>query len=167
MWKKIDPKQIEKNVFSMIGEQWMLVTAGTQSNCNTMTASWGGLGVLWNKPVATAYIRPQRYTKQFLDENEYFTLSFFGEEYRQQLALCGRKSGRDTDKVAECGFTVLEGEGGAPYFDQAEIVLVCRKRFVQAMDPANIPEEICQSVYPDKDYHDIYIGEITEALIRE
>ena len=90
MWKKIDPKQIEQNVFSMIGEQWMLVTAGTKENCNTMTASWGGLGVLWNKPVATAYIRPQRYTKQFLDEHEYFTLSFFGEEFRKELTLCGR-----------------------------------------------------------------------------
>lgn len=167
MWKKIDPKQLEKNVFSMIGDQWMLVTAGSQTRCNTMTASWGGLGVLWNKPVATIYIRPQRYTKQFLDENEYFTLSFFGEEYRKQLSLCGSKSGRDIDKVAECGFTVLEGEGGAPYFDQAEVVLVCRKRFVQQMDPANIPEDICRSVYADKDYHDIYIGEITEALIRE
>ena len=99
MWKKIDPKQLEQNVFSMIGDQWMLVTAGTAETCNTMTASWGGLGILWNKPVATAYIRPQRYTKQFMDENEYFTLSFFGEEYRQQLALCGSKSGRDVDKV--------------------------------------------------------------------
>ncbi len=167
MWKKIDPKQLEQNVFSMIGEQWMLVTAGTQDKCNTMTASWGGLGVLWNKPVATAYIRPQRYTKQFMDEQEYFTLSFFGEEFRQQLALCGRTSGRDVDKVSRCGFTVLAGEGGAPYFDQAQVVLVCRKRFVQQMDSANIPEDIKESVYPQQDYHYIYIGEIVEALVKE
>lgn len=167
MWKKIDPKQIEHNVFSMIGDQWMLVTAGSKENCNTMTASWGGLGVLWNKPVATAYIRPQRYTKQFLDENEYFTLSFFGEEYRKALSLCGSKSGRDTDKVKECGFTVMESRDGAPYFGEAELVLVCRKHFVQQMDPANIPEDICSSVYPTRDYHYIYIGEITEALVRE
>lgn len=167
MWKKIDPKQLEQNVFSMIGEQWMLVTAGSQEACNTMTASWGGLGVLWNKPVATAYIRPQRYTKQFLDDSEYFTLSFFGEEYRKQLTLCGRASGRDVDKVKECGFTVCAGEGGAPYFDQAQVVLVCRKRFVQQMDPANIPEDIQQSVYPTRDYHYIYIGEIVEALVKE
>lgn len=167
MWKKIDPKQLEQNVFSMIGEQWMLVTAGDQETCSTMTASWGGLGVLWNKPAATAYIRPQRYTKQFLDENEFFTLSFFGEEYRQQLTLCGRTSGRDVDKVKECGFTVCTGAGGAPYFDQAQVVLVCRKRFVQQMDPANIPAEIRQSVYPTQDYHYIYIGEIVEALVKE
>ena len=167
MWKKIDPKQMEQNVFSLIGEQWMLVTAGTQERCNTMTASWGGLGVLWNKPVATAYVRPQRYTREFLDENEYFTLSFFGEEYRKQLALCGSKSGRELDKVKECGFTVLTGEGNAPYFEEAELVLVCRKHFVQQMDPANIPEEIRESVYPQQDYHYIYIGEIMEALVKE
>ena len=167
MWKKIDPKQIEQNVFSMIGDQWMLVTAGTQEHCNTMTASWGGLGVLWNKPVVTAYIRPQRYTREFLDENEYFTLSFFGEDYRKQLALCGSKSGREVDKVKECGFTVLTGEGNAPYFAEAELVLVCRKHFVQQMDPANIPADICESVYPTKDYHYIYIGEIMEALVKE
>ena len=167
MWKKIDPKQLEPNVFSLIGDQWMLVTAGTAELCNTMTASWGGLGVLWNKPVATAYIRPQRYTKQFMDGNAYFTLSFFGEEYRPQLALCGRKSGREVDKVKECGFTVMTGEGGAPYFDQAQLVLVCRKGFVQQMDPANIPDEIKETVYPDQDYHYIYIGEIVEVLVKE
>ena len=167
MWKKVDPKQLEQNVFSMIGDQWMLVTAGTAEQCNTMTASWGGLGVLWNKPVATAYIRPQRYTKQFMDKNEYFTLSFFGEEYRPQLALCGRTSGREVDKVKECGFTVMTGEGGAPYFDQAQLVLVCRKGFVQQMDPNNIPNDIKETVYPTQDYHYIYIGEIVEALVKE
>ena len=164
MWKKIDPKQIGQNVFSMIGEQWMLVTAGTGENCNTMTASWGGLGVLWNKPVATAYIRPQRYTKQFLDEQEYFTLSFFGEEFRDALALCGRTSGRDTDKVKECGFTVKTAACGAPYFEEAELVIVCRKRYVQDFDPAAIPEDVKEKQYPNKDYHTMYIGEIVEVL---
>lgn len=167
MWKKIDPKQLSGNVFSMIGEQWMLITAGGKDNCNTMTASWGGLGVLWNKPVATCYVRPQRHTRAFLDENEYFTLTFFGEEYRPQLQLCGSKSGRDVDKVEACGFTVLEGEGGAAYFNQAQLTLVCRKRFVQRMDEACIPEDIKASVYPNEDYHYIYIGEIVEALIKE
>ena len=167
MWKKIDPKQLEQNVFSMIGEQWMLVTAGKGEDCNTMTASWGGLGVLWNKPVATAYIRPQRYTRQFMDEHDYFTLSFFSEEYRPQLTLCGRESGRDVNKVEKCGFTVVTGQGEAPYFDQAQVVLVCRKRFVQQMDSANIPQEIRESVYPTEDYHYIYIGEIVEALVKE
>lgn len=166
MFRSIDPKQLQQNVFSMIGDKWMLITAGDGEVCNTMTASWGGLGVLWNKPVATCYIRPQRYTKEFVDREEYFTLTFFGEEYRSALTLCGKKSGRDVDKVKECGFTLCTHESGAPYFEQAELVIVCRKRFVQAMDPANIPEDVKQQQYPNQDYHFMYIGEIVEVLTK-
>lgn len=166
MFKKVDPKTLDFNVFSAIGDQWMLITAGTAETCNTMTASWGGLGVLWGKPMATAYIRPQRYTKQFVDESEYFTLSFFSEQYRKALSLCGTKSGRDMDKVKECGFTVCSGEGGAPYFEQADLVLVCRKRMAMPMDPAAMPEDVKEKWY-DGDYHTIYWGEIVEALVKE
>lgn len=167
MWKRIEPEQLDGNVFSRIGRQWMLVTAGTKERCNTMTASWGGLGVLWGRPSATAYIRPQRYTKEFLDRNEYFTLSFLPEEQRGALNLCGSKSGREVDKVKECGFTVLTGAGGAPYFDQAETVLVCRKRFVQPMDEAAIPQDVKEAFYAQKDYHYLYIGEIAEVLVKD
>ena len=163
MLKQINPKDIQKNVFSLIGDQWMLVTAGTVEHCNTMTASWGGLGVIWGAPAATCYIRPQRYTKEFLDREEYFTLAFFGEEYRKALSLCGSKSGRELDKVKECGFTVKGAQCGAPYFEEAELVLVCRKRFVQPMDPARLPEDVKERWYPQKDYHTLYIGEIVEA----
>lgn len=165
--RKIDPKNIDKNVFSTIGDQWMLITAGTVEQCNTMTASWGGLGVIWGAPAATCYIRPQRYTKEFVDREEYFTLSFFGEEHRKALQLCGSRSGRDVGKVKECGFTVKTAECGAPYFEEAELVLVCRKRFVQPMDPANIPQEIKDKWYPQKDYHTLYIGEIVEVLVKD
>lgn len=164
MFKSVDPKQLNQNFFSAIGDQWMLITAGTQEKCNTMTASWGGLGILWGGPVATCYIRPQRYTKEFVDREEYFTLAFFGEEYRKALSLCGSKSGREVDKVKECGFTVRAAACGAPYFEQAELVLVCRKRFAQDMDPANIPEDIKEKWYPNQDYHTMYIGEIVEVL---
>lgn len=163
MFQRIDPKNIKDNVFSLIGDQWMLVTAGTEEKCNTMTASWGGLGVLWGAPAATCYIRPQRYTKEFLDREEYFTLTFFNEEYRKALALCGSKSGRDVDKIKECGFTVRTADCGAPYFEQARLVLVCRKRFVQEMDPNRIPQDVKEKWYPDQDYHTMYIGEIVEA----
>ena len=166
MFKKVDPKTLDLNPFAAIGDQWMLVTAGTTEHCNTMTASWGGLGILWGVPMATVYIRPQRYTKQFVDENEYFTLAFFGEEHRGALQLCGSKSGRDVDKVKECGFTVKTTGCGAPYFEEAELVLVCRKRFAQPMDPDNIPQEIKDKWYPGQDYHTLYIGEIIEVLAR-
>ena len=163
MFQKVDPKSLDLNPFAAIGDQWMLITAGTAEHCNTMTASWGGLGVLWGAPMATAYIRPQRYTKQFVDENEYFTLSFFPEQYRPQLSLCGSKSGRDVDKVKECGFTVAAAQGGAPYFEQAELVLVCRKRMAMPMDPAAMPEDVKEKWYKG-DYHTMYWGEIVEAL---
>ena len=164
MLMPVDPKSLDFNVFSAIGDQWMLVTAGTAEHCNTMTASWGGLGVLWSAPAATCYIRPQRYTKEFIDREEYFTLSFFSEEYRKQLSLCGSKSGREVDKVKECGFTVKTARCGAPYFEEAEMVLVCRKRFVQPLDPENIPPEVREKWYPNRDYSIMYIGEIVEAL---
>ena len=163
MFKKVAPKTLDLNPFAAIGDQWMLVTAGTPEHCNTMTASWGGLGILWGVPTATAYIRPQRHTKQCVDENEYFTLSFFTEDYRPQLNLCGTKSGRDMDKVKECGFTVAAGAGNAPYFEQAELVLVCRKRMVIPMDEAAMPEDEKNKWYKG-DYHTMYWGEIVEAL---
>lgn len=166
MFKKVDPKTLNMNVFSAIDDDWMLITAGTAEKCNTMTASWGSLGILWNKPMAICYIRPQRYTKQFVDGNDYFTLSFYSEAYREQLSLCGTESGRDMDKVKACGFTVATGEGGAPYFEEAELVLVCKKQMVIPMDPNAMPEEIKTGHY-NNDYHDIYWGEIVEALVKE
>lgn len=166
MFQKVDPKSLNLNPFAAIGDQWMLITAGTPERCNTMTASWGGLGVLWGAPMALAYIRPQRYTKQFVDESEYFTLSFFSEDYRKQLSLCGSKSGREVDKVKECGFTVSAGAGNAPYFEQAELVLVCRKRMAMPMDPSTMPEDVKEKWYSG-DYHTMYWGEIVEVLQKE
>ena len=164
MFEKMDPKALDQNVFSLIGDQWMLITAGTEEKCNTMTASWGGLGVLWGKPVATVYIRPQRYTLEFVEREDTFTLCFFGEQYRKELALCGSKSGRDVDKVKECSFTVAASQG-APYFEQADLVLVCKKAYWQDMDPTHFLDgEIDGKWYPQKDYHRIFIGEILEVL---
>ena len=164
MLKNIDPKEICRNVFSMIGDQWMLITAGTQERCNTMTASWGGMGVLWNVNAATCYIRGSRYTRELVDEASHFTLGFFDEKYKEALELCGSKSGRNTDKIKACGWTVKAAACGAPYFAEAELVLVCKKLFKQPLDPSCIPADIRESVYPDEDYHIMYIGEIVEAL---
>jgi flavin reductase (DIM6/NTAB) family NADH-FMN oxidoreductase RutF len=167
MLTKIDPKTIQDNVFSTIGSDWLLITAGTKERCNTMTASWGGLGVLWGRNVATVYIRPQRYTYEFVEQSDCFTISVFDESWRDALNLCGTKSGRDVDKIKECGFTVVEGEGGAPYFEQARLVLVCRKLYWQDMDPDHfLDPEIDSRFYAQKDYHRVYVGEIVEAYKR-
>ncbi|MCD7947736.1 MAG: flavin reductase [Oscillospiraceae bacterium] len=163
MLSKIDVKSLHENVFTLIGERWMLIAAGDQEKCNMMTASWGGLGVLWGANVATVYIRPTRYTYELIEKQNYFTLSFFGDQYKEQLALCGKKSGRDTDKVKACGFTVEAGTCGAPYFAEAELVLVCKKRYAQDFDPSLFLVEDMEQWYPKKDYHRMYIGEIVEA----
>lgn len=165
MFIKIDPREMDGNVFQRIGEQWMLITAGNKESCNTMTASWGGLGVLWGEHVATAYIRPQRYTKEFVDREKYFSLSFYGEEYRKALGLCGSKSGRDMDKVKECGFTVEYGAGDTPYFAEAELVLICEKLYADELrEEKFINTQPAERCYPEKDWHTFYIGKIVEVL---
>jgi flavin reductase (DIM6/NTAB) family NADH-FMN oxidoreductase RutF len=164
MFSKIDPKNLHDNVFSMIGDQWMLIAAGDRTRCNMMTASWGGLGVLWNRKVATVYIRPQRYTYEFMEKCKCFSLSFFGPEFRSQLQICGSKSGRDIDKVKESGLTVKYSQGGTPCFAEAELVLLCRKLYYSDIDPSHFLDPSVAEYYKSKDYHRLYIGEITEAF---
>jgi len=168
MFRSVNVKELDLNPFTAIGEEWMLVTAGTKDHCNTLTASWGGLGSLWYKDVATIYLRPQRYTRQFVDNSDYFTLSFFGKGYREELTLCGTRSGRDMDKIGACGFTVAEAACGAPYFEQAELVLVCRKLYVDTIKPERFLDAALDArCYPSGDHHTFYIGEVVEALQRE
>ena len=163
--KKVDPKSISQNVFAAIDDQWMLLTAGDKNKANTMTASWGGMGVLWNKNVVTVYVRPQRYTYEFMEKGETFTVAFFGEEWRDALKLCGAKSGRDVDKARECGFTLAYGEGDAPYFEEAQLVLVCKKLYFDDIEPGHfLAADIDEKNYPKKDYHRMYIGEVLEVL---
>lgn len=166
MFNKIDPKQLSLNPFSAIGEKWMLITAGNNEKSNTMTASWGGVGVLWNKNVVTCYVRPQRFTREFIDANEYFSVSFLPEAFRKQLVYCGRVSGRDEDKIAGSGLTLVN-DYAAPCFEEADTVLICKKIYVGKMNPEGIvyPEHD-EANYPAKDYHIVYIGEITDALAK-
>lgn len=163
--KQLDPKSISRNVFSAIGDDWMLITAGDRDRSNTMTASWGGMGVLWGKNVVTVYVRPQRYTYEFMEKSDCFTIAFFDESHRDALKLCGSKSGREVDKAEACGFTLAYGSGGAPYFQEAKLVIVCKKLYFDDIDPAHFLDEgIDAKNYPNKDYHRMYIGEIVEVL---
>lgn len=163
--KKIDVSAVSQNVFSAIGDQWMLLTAGDREGLNTMTVSWGGMGVLWGKNVVTVYVRPQRYTYEFMERGNYFTVAFFGEDRRDALALCGSKSGREVDKVKACGFTPAYAAGDAPYFAEAKLVFVCRKLYFDDIEPAHFLDgDIGEKNYPGKDYHRMYIGEVVEVL---
>ena len=128
--KQIEINEFSENPFKLIGSDWMLITAKKGDKTNMMTASWGGVGILWNKPVATIYVRPQRYTKEFIDNEEYFSLCVLPEEYRQILNYCGTKSGRDEDKIAETKLTIDESEK-APIFKESRLVLICKKLYAQ------------------------------------
>ncbi len=161
----IKPESITDNTIKLIGNDWMLVTAKSEEKVNTMTASWGGLGFMWGKPVAFIVIRPTRYTKEFVDAGDSFSLSFFTREYKKQLSYLGSVSGRDEDKITTSGLTVT-GED-VPYFEEAKLVLKLRKLYQQEMkEDCFLANEICDRWYPKKDYHTLYIAEITDALVK-
>lgn len=162
----IEPEKLNENVFDLLGNGWMLVTAGTLSAFNTMTASWGGMGVLWNKNVCYIVIRPQRHTYTFLEKSQYFTLSFFHEKYREVLKFCGAQSGRDVDKMKETGITPVQTANDSVCFSEARIVIECKKVYYQDIDPKNFIDESIGKNYPDRDYHRMYIGEIVSMMIK-
>lgn len=164
MLRPVDPKTLDANFFSLLADRWGLLTAADGAGCNPMTVSWGEAGILWNKPVVTVYVRPQRYTHGLMDTEQYFSLSFLPEARHDAAVLCGAKSGRDTDKVKETGLTVLN-DREAPYFAEAELTLICRKLYAQDLDPACfVDRDVDGKNYPTKDYHRMYIGEIVAAL---
>ena len=166
-FSSIKPTDITDNVFKMLDKDWMLVTAGTLEDYNTMTASWGHLGILWNLPMAIAYIRPQRYTYEFANRFEDYTLSFFTDRHRTALQFCGTRSGRDFDKAAETGLTPVQTEKGNVFFEEARLVLECRKVYEDDLKKKNfLLPEIVKKNYPKSDFHKFYMGEIFNVLAR-
>ena len=149
------------DIFSQFDKKWALLTAGKKEKFNTMTISWGGLGTLWNKPVATVYVRKSRYTKEFMDKEEYFTVSFYPEKYKKILGVLGAKSGRSMDKMFASGLTP-EAVGESMSFKEAELTLVCRKLFAQELRKSRMPKDIAASFYADDDMHIMYIGEVVQ-----
>lgn len=165
--KEIKIEELKDNPFKLIGSDWMLITAKKDDKVNTMTASWGGVGILWNKSVATIYVRPQRYTKEFIDNEEYFSLCVLPEDLRNVLNYCGSHSGRDFDKIKECNLTVKETEG-VPYFEESRLVLVCKKLYAQDMaEDSFIQKDLVEKNYSQKDFHTMYIAEIVKVMIDE
>ena len=155
------------NPYDKIGREWMLCTAGGEGKYNTMTCSWGHLGCLWNLPTAVCYVRPQRYTKEFIDREERYTLCFFREEYKKALGYLGTKSGRDEDKVAATGLTPVFEEDYT-YFAEAKLVLVCRKLYRGSLSADGfVDRSIIGEHYPNADFHDMYIGQIEKVLVSE
>ncbi|MCI8848084.1 MAG: flavin reductase family protein [Oscillibacter sp.] len=162
----VDVKTLRPEIFRLFQTQTPLLAAGTPGRCNVMTIGWGQLGTLWNKPVCTVYVRPERFTYQFMEENPFFSVCVLPEAYQNARAFCGSKSGRETDKIKECGLTAAFRPDGAPYLEEAGLVLVCRKLYVQDLDASCVLDHGLIDPYYGKmgRWHRAYTGEIAEVL---
>lgn len=166
MQKEINIRELKDNFVKMISNDWALLTAGKNDDFNTMTVSWGGIGELWNKDVCFVFVRPQRYTYEFMEKNDYFSLSFFGGEYKKELGICGSKSGRDIDKMAETGFIHVD-LGESVGYEQAKLNVVLKKLAYQDMKPDGFIDESIMNNYANNDFHRVYVGEIVKVVLND
>ena len=158
---------LNMNPFTKIGKEWALISAGDKNKCNTMTVSWGGVGVLWGKNVVYIFIRDSRYTKEFIDNGEFFSMSFFDEKYRDALSYCGKESGRNVDDKFKCAGLTPAFRHNIPYPDEANLVLLCRKMAaVPITEDSFIDPQIMPKWYSDHNMHVMYVGEFIEAVAR-
>lgn len=165
--KEIKHELFEENAFNMIGKDWLLITAEKDGKVNTMTASWGALGIMWNKKVAYIFVRPQRYTKEFIDASDKLSLSVLPNSFRKDLGYLGTVSGRDEDKISKTNLT-LTSYDGVPGFEEARLTLICKKLFAQELtEDSFIEKDIIDQWYPEKDYHIMYVVEIEKILENE
>lgn len=167
--KAIDMKELKFNPMTLIGKEWMLVSGGNEKSFNTMTAQWGHLGAIWNgdMPTSVIYLRPQRYTRSFVDKENYYTLSFFDEAYKKDLMYLGTHSGRDEDKLAKTSLTPVFSDESV-YFKEAKMVFVCRKVYRGKLhEESFVDQDILKKNYPEHDFHYVYIGEIVKAYVNE
>ena len=166
--RNISPFELTNNFFKEINEEWMLITAvNEEGKVNTMTASWGGFGIMWGKPVCVCVIRPQRYTNEFVSNSDRLTLSFLGGGNRDALKICGTKSGRDSNKIAEAGLDIIREDDYA-YFAQSRLTFVAKKIYVDEIKEGNfLDRTIIDSKYPLRDYHIVYVCEIEKVLEKE
>lgn len=165
-FNEIDPKSLNENVFKILDDEWALVTAGKKESFNTMTVSWGSFGILWNKPVAIIFVRPHRHTLKFIEDSTSFTISFFNEEYKHILNYCGKYTGRTVDKIKETGLIPIFSKTGSISFEQARLIIDCHKLYSDEFKPDKfINKELIHRIYPSKDYHHLFIGEIRNCYI--
>ena len=157
---------IDINPFTKIGKEWALITAGNKEKYNTMTVSWGGMGILWGKKVAFLFIRDFRYTKEFIDNNDLLSISFLSEQYRDALNYCGTHSGRTENKFAGANLTPAFRHN-IPYVDEANFVLLCNKLAAVPIEQCHLLDQTLMSKwYQDSDMHTMYVVEIIESLCR-
>ena len=158
---------LNRNFYKELHEDWALLTAGSMAHYNTMTIGWGGVGCLWGKPTATVYVRPNRYTYEFMEDSDFFTVSFYPATQHEALKLLGRTSGRDGDKVQAAGLHP-SAMGDGVTFREARLTLLCRKLYHQDLDAAAMDAQCRERYYgPENPVHRMYIGEILEIRSEE
>lgn len=165
MFKEINPREIEGNIIKAIADEWMLISAGDEKEHNMMTASWGFMGEMWGNDCAVAMIRPQRWTMKFVDQSDYFALSFYGGN-KAIHKICGSKSGKDINKTEATGLTPVFADNTV-YFEEARMVLICKKQYVERLAEENFTDKEPLKWYGEKDYHYMVIGKIEKVLINE
>ena len=151
------------NPFERFDKDWALLTAGTPERFNSMTISWGSMGTIWNRPILTVYVRPDRYTCGFLSGNDLFTVSFYPERCRQALTTMGSLSGRDADKPKAAGLTPRMLEGAVTYAE-AEETFVCRKIYMAQMRREDVPDFALKIYQNGVEPHYNVMGEVIGRL---
>lgn len=164
--REIDIYEFQDNYFKSVGKDYALLTAGNEANFNTMTVAWATFGVVWGKNVITCYVRHSRYTYEFMEKNDYFTLSFYNSDFKSQLNYLGSHSGRNENKVKNVGFTPFVCENCIS-FNEARVTFLCKKIYHQDLDDSQISNEIKERYYPRGDFHRFYVGEIIKILSKE
>lgn len=168
-FREITPEEFERSPFRLIGKEWLLITAPDHtkvSGANAMTASWGNMGILWNKPVATVFVRPQRYTYGLCEANERFSLCVLPEEHRSVLKICGTKSGKGLDKLAECALDCIDVDE-VKVIGQSKIAMICKKLYADDLKKECFIDKDQIKHYPTDDFHRFYILEIEKILIND
>ncbi len=163
----MDVNRLKEQIVPLFSEEWFLLTAGDKKKFNTMTCAWGGVGYLWNQPVTFVFVRPQRFTYEFMEKNDLFTMSFFGDTNRENLNFCGTNSGRDVNKIEQTGLTPVFDIEDTVYFNQARMVMICRKLYFQDVNESGFADsQMKNAVYPESDFHRMYIGRIEQLLVK-
>lgn len=173
-FETINPRQLADNPFQLIGYDWGLMTAEKDGKANTMTVAWGGLGFMWGKPVVFVAVRPERYTFEFSEAAPTFSFTVFDSSWRKMLGYCGKVSGRDEDKIAKSGLTLLH-EGETPYFKECRLAFICRKIMATVFQPEDLVDQQFAKFYGGSNdhsglgggYHTLYIAQIDALLIKE
>jgi len=172
LFKSVSPGELTDNVFSLIGKDYTVITAGKADHYNSMVASFGGWGQLFSKPTTWCFLRANRYTLEVIRTENTYTMSYFEDEYKEQVLLFGSKTGRNTDKMKESKLTMVETPSGNISYKEARLIIECKLTEVTTVSPTDFytqeGKDFVTEAYEDaKDYHKLVFGEITNVWVNK